>query len=115
MRLDEVLDRARDTISVRRVFGEPVEKDGLTVIPAAIVGGGGGGGRGPGEGGEIAEGGGFGMAGRPAGTFVINNGELSWRPAVDPNRMVLVLGVVAVAYLLSRPRTLRAKARAAAA
>jgi hypothetical protein len=35
MDIRELLDRAGDTITVRRVFGEPYEKDGLVVIPAA--------------------------------------------------------------------------------
>ena len=29
----ETIEKAKDTMSVRRVFGEPVEKDGVTVIP----------------------------------------------------------------------------------
>ena len=33
----------QDTFTVRRVFGEPVEKDGVVVIPVAMVSGGGGG------------------------------------------------------------------------
>ena len=37
MKLDELLSKANDTITVRRVYGEPYEKDGLTVIPAAVV------------------------------------------------------------------------------
>ena len=40
----ELIKGARDALSVRRVFGEPVERDGVTVIPAATVIGGGGGG-----------------------------------------------------------------------
>ena len=34
----------QDTFAVRKVFGEPVEKDGMVVIPVATVSGGGGGG-----------------------------------------------------------------------
>ena len=45
MKVTEVLSTAKDAITVKRVFGEPYEKDGLTVIPAAVVGGGAGGGR----------------------------------------------------------------------
>ena len=43
----ELLKGARDALSVHQVFGEPVERDGVTIIPAATVigGGGGGGGR----------------------------------------------------------------------
>ncbi len=55
---------------------------------------------------------GFGMAGRPAGAFVIKDGQVIWRPAVDPNRLIAVIGLVVAAYLISRPRFFRAKARA---
>ncbi|HET6667158.1 MAG TPA: hypothetical protein VFG98_07750, partial [Intrasporangium sp.] len=46
---DEILTRVGDQLSVRRVFGEPVERDGLVVIPVAVALGGGGGGSGPDE------------------------------------------------------------------
>ncbi len=52
------------------------------------------------------------MAGRPAGAFVIKDGQVIWRPAVDPNRLIAVIGLVVAAYLVSRPRSFRAKARA---
>lgn len=48
MQIDEVLTQARDAMTVRRVFGEPIERDGLTIIPVANVMGGGGGGTGEG-------------------------------------------------------------------
>lgn len=112
MKATDVLTQASDAVTVRRVYGEPFEKDGLTVIPAAVVSGGGGAGGGHDDKGNEGEGGGFGMGGRPAGAYVLKNGEVSWRPAVDPNRMVMVLGAVAIAYLLSRPRVARARARA---
>jgi len=67
MKVGEVLSSARDTFTVKRVYGEPYEKDGLTVIPAAVVSGGAGGGTGHDEKGQEGEGGGFGMIGRPAG------------------------------------------------
>jgi len=98
MSLEGVLDRARDMATVRRAFGDPYEKDGITVIPAANVIGGGGGGEGPdGAGGT---GGGFGGAASPAGAFVIENGSVRWQPAVDVNRL-LALGVVALFVLRS--------------
>ena len=35
MEVQEVIGQARDALTVKRVFGEPYEKDGLTIIPAA--------------------------------------------------------------------------------
>ena len=109
MKLDQVLADARDAITAKRVFGEPYEKDGITVIPAAAVGGGGGGGSGRDDSGQEGEGGGFGAGGRPAGAYVIKGDQVRWHPAVDPNRIVTTAGVVLVAYLLTRPRVIRAR------
>ncbi|HSK28144.1 MAG TPA: hypothetical protein VK894_14635 [Jiangellales bacterium] len=113
MKITEVLDSAKDAVTVRRVYAEPIEKDGLTVIPAAVVMGGGGGGTGHDERGQEGEGGGFGLRGRPAGAYVIKDGQVTWRPAVDPNRIIAVVGMVVAAYVLTRPRMMRAKAAAA--
>ncbi|MBX6341484.1 MAG: sporulation protein, partial [Thermomicrobiaceae bacterium] len=66
MDVQELLSQVRDTMTVRRVFGEPYEKDGVTVIPVARVAGGGGGGTGEGEQGK-GSGGGFGVGATPAG------------------------------------------------
>jgi uncharacterized spore protein YtfJ len=68
MDADEAFEGARDAISVRSVFGDPYERDGVTVIPAAAIGGivGGGSGDDP-ESGGSGGGGGFGMRARPAG------------------------------------------------
>lgn len=104
MQVQEVLSTARDTITVRRVFGEPYEKDGVTVIPAARVGGGGGGGSGFDETGRENGGGGFGVGGRPAGVYVVKDGRVSWQPAVDPTRMVAIVGALVALWLLRRPR-----------
>ncbi len=113
MQVTEVFSAARDAITVKRVYAEPYEKDGLTVIPAAIVGGGAGGGTGHDQKGQESQGGGFGMSGRPAGAYVIRDGQVDWRPAVDPNRIIAMLGLAVVAYLLTRPRMVRARAKAA--
>lgn len=102
----ELLDRiheAEEAISVRRVFGEPYEKDGVTVIPAARVRGGvgGGGGEAPeGEGSGTGTGTGFGLSAKPFGVFVIADGDVTWRPAVDVNRMILGGQLVVIAGLL---------------
>ena len=94
--IDEILEGARDAITVRRVYGEPIEQEDMTVVPAAAVrGGGGGGGDSEGNGG-----GGFGVAARPVGVYVIRDGEVLWRPAVDVNRITLGWQVVSALALL---------------
>ena len=110
MDITEVFSTVKDTATVKRVFAEPDEKDGLTVIPVALVGGGAGGGSGHDEKGGEGEGGGFAVSSRPAGVYVVKDGRVDWRPAVDPNRIVTVAGVVLVAFLLTRPRVVRAHA-----
>src|SRR5436305_14586711 len=66
----ELVNQPKDTINVRRVYGEPYQEDGLTIIPAAnVMGGGGAGGDTEGNGG-----GGFGVRARPAGAWVIKAG-----------------------------------------
>jgi uncharacterized spore protein YtfJ len=84
MNVEELLSGARDAISVRRVYGDPIERDGVVVIPAAVVGGGGGGG---GDN-EDNGGGGFGLRARPVGAYVIKNGDVTWKPAIDPGRVI---------------------------
>lgn len=37
MDITEVLSTVKDTATVKRVFAEPYEKDGLTVIPVVLV------------------------------------------------------------------------------
>ena len=59
----EAVNQAKDVINVRRVYGEPYQENGLTIIPAAnVTGGGGGGGDTAGNGGA-----GFGCAPGPPG------------------------------------------------
>lgn len=112
MDVQQLLGSARDALTVKRVFGEPYEKDGLTVLPAAKVMGGGGGGSGQGPDGEgKGEGGGFAMRARPVGVFVIRGDDVTWRPAVDVNRLILGAQVVAVVALFSLRSIVRTRAR----
>lgn len=112
MDVQRLISEARDVITVKRVFGDPYEKDGVTIIPAATVqgGGGGGGGEGPADQGK-GGGGGFGLSVRPAGAYVINNGEVTWQPAVDVNRVVAVGGAVAMVAFLMLRSIVRARAK----
>lgn len=91
--VDKLMESWKDTYTARRVFGDPIEKDGVTVIPVAMVSGGGGGGSAPadGESGE-GSGGGFGGMARPAGVYVVRADSVEWQPAVD----VTLLGLAGI-------------------
>jgi uncharacterized spore protein YtfJ len=102
VKVEELLSKARDTLSVTTVYGPAVEQDGITVIPAARVAGGGGAGTGQDEGGPEGEGGGFGMMAKPAGAYVIDHGKVSWQPAIDPARMVWAVAAVILALVAAR-------------
>ena len=113
MDAQEVLTQARDALTVRRVFGEPYEKDGVTVVAVANVRGGGGGGGGEGREGEgKGSGAGFGLSARPVGMYLIRGDEATWRPAVDVNRVALGGQIVAIVALLVLRSIVRARAKA---
>jgi uncharacterized spore protein YtfJ len=103
--IDELLRGAQDAIAAKRVYGEPVERDGVTVIPAAVVRGGGGGG-----GDDTNNGGaGFGLTARPVGAYVIAADKVEWQPAADVQRLMVGWQVVAglavlAAWSLARGR-----------
>lgn len=113
MDLRELTNAARDTLSVKRVYGEPYERDGVTLIPAARMSGGGGGGAGHDPQGQEGEGGGFGAQARPAGAYVVRDGNVRWQPAVDVNKLAAVFGAVAIAWIVTRARTQRLRAKLA--
>ncbi|MEO8092732.1 MAG: spore germination protein GerW family protein [bacterium] len=96
----ETISVARDAISVKRVYGEPYERNGVVVIPAASVQGGGGGGGGDEGDGRAGGGGGFGLRARPVGAYVVRGEQVSWEPAVDLSRMILGGQLLALAALL---------------
>ncbi|GAA4454918.1 spore germination protein GerW family protein [Phytohabitans houttuyneae] len=101
----ELLDKIRGGMTAGTVVSEPITQDGLTVVPVVRVLGGGGGGGGTGAGTDGGEGdgtgAGFGVSSRPVGAFVIKDGTVRWRPAVDVNRIILGGQVVAVVALLT--------------
>lgn len=88
MRAEEILGQVRDTLTVRQVFGEPYERDD-----------------------EGGSGGGFVLEARPVGVYVIRDGEVSWRPAVDVTRIALGGQLVAVVALLVARSVIRRLAR----
>jgi uncharacterized spore protein YtfJ len=94
-----VIEQAKDVMTVERVYGDPYEKNGVTIIPAARVQGGAGGGRGE-DGESQGRGSGFGLNAKPAGAFVFNGDKVSWQPAIDANKIVIGMQLVVVAALL---------------
>ena len=139
MQAREILAQARDAMNARRVFGDPIDRDGVTVIPVMrLLGGAGAGGgeenatiggadaagaaaagaAGAGEaGGTPADGVmgalaggiqgdtasfgvGFGVKASPAGVYVIEGDDVRWLPAVEPERLALIGGVIGVIALL---------------
>ncbi len=109
-----------ENLSVRRSFGAAYERDGLFIIPVALVAGGGGGGEGPIEppanGHTLAidaadaatgdppnsqpptgTGGGFGGLVLPVGVYVVQGDQVRWVPAFDATLIALAsLSVVRV-------------------
>ncbi len=101
MDLTRLAELTRDQLTVGRVFGDPIERDGVTVVPVARVMGGGGGGEGS-DPTQQGEGGGWGAYARPAGVYVITGERVQWRPAVDADRLMVVMAAVIVGVVLSR-------------
>lgn len=133
-RLDEFVERMAERVgakaSVRAVFGEPVERDGITVIPVARVrwgfGGGAGGGpvaMGPGRGEAFSppgaaedarsgfgSGGGGGATADPIGYLEIGPDGAAFRSIVPPMpspAFLLASGVTAALVLRALARLLR--------
>lgn len=107
MDLQEMVSRSQDTATVGRVYGEPHERDGTTVIPAARVSARGG--SGAARSGEHS-GGGFRADAEPVGAFVIRNGEVEWKPVFDLSgiaRRGQLVGIVALLVLWALIRSLQ--------
>jgi uncharacterized spore protein YtfJ len=86
-----VLGRLQDLMGETLVYGEPVERGSVTVIPASMVfAGGGGGGGDDAKSGGSGEGGGVGVVARPVGAYVIRGDEVTWKPAISPGVVLLV-------------------------
>ena len=94
MDLVKLMSKAGESLSVGRVFGAPIERDGVLLIPVAwVAGGGGGGGQEPNQDEPGGSGGGFGGVSWPLGMYVVEEGTVRWVPVIDATR--IVLGVLA--------------------
>jgi uncharacterized spore protein YtfJ len=109
-RTDELLSTLADRVGARfaasTVYGSPVERDGVTVIPVATArfGLGGGGGADPTKG-QKGDGGGAAGSSAPAGYIEIKGDRTRFVPVVHPARMLaLIAGTILAALLILRPR-----------
>ena len=114
--LDRLANRLGGKANAEAVFGQAVERDGVTVIPVAKVrwgfGGGGGSGRSP-EGQDMGQGsgGGGGVSASPLGYIEIREGRAEFRQIKDPAILwaippVILAGALAAAMLLGGLRRL---------
>jgi len=108
-RTDDLLATLAERIGARfdagSVFGAPVERGGVTVIPVATIrfGIGGGGGSDPSKG-QGGEGGGGGGSANAAGYIEIKQGRTRFVPVVHPARMLMLAGALTLAGLaIMRP------------
>ena len=105
--VDELLERIGQSVgeraNVAAVFGEPVEREGLTVIPVAKTrfgfGGGGGSGGGPREVEGSGGGGGGGAAVTPIGFIEMHGGTAEFRRITRPADVLAFVAAAAVAVL----------------
>lgn len=116
----DALREVADGASAGRVYGEPISHGGVVVLPAAKVSGGAGGGGGQGQAEEGHEqsgtGGGFGLAAKPLGVFVIHeDGKVRWQPAIDVNRVIMGGQIVAAALVLVVRAVIKARTAGAPA
>jgi uncharacterized spore protein YtfJ len=119
MEASQILQQAAEPLTVRRVFGEPIERDGVLVVPVARVRGGAGAGGGEGradqEGSQgQGSGGGWAAEARPVGVYVISGSDVRFVPALDLNRVILggqLVAIIGFLAIRSIVRTVRARRR----
>jgi uncharacterized spore protein YtfJ len=93
--LDKLAQRLSGSASAATIFGAPVERGDLTVIPVAKAAYGFGGGRGK-RSGEEGAGGGGGVRVAPVGFIEIRPGAVAYRPIRDWAPLIPVLAVSTV-------------------
>lgn len=98
--LATLADRMGARLGTSTVFGTPVERDGVTVVPVAVArfGMGAGSGADPSKHQEGEGGGGAGSV-TPIGYIELKDGRSRFVPAVHPARMLVLLLAAAVAAL----------------
>jgi uncharacterized spore protein YtfJ len=99
--LEEMWSETKELLTVKKVFGEPYQSNGVTFVPVAAVRGGMGGGEGDGsESSPAGRGAGMGISARPIGAYRIKGDDVAWVPAVDVSRVIFTGQIVAIVALL---------------
>ncbi len=93
----------------RRVVGAPIERDGVVVVPVAVVRGGSGGGSGTDADGNLGQGAGWGGTARPVGAYVLADGRVRYEPVIDVTRIALGAQLTVTVAVLVLGRWLRAR------
>jgi uncharacterized spore protein YtfJ len=99
---ERLAEAFKTSADAKMIYGEPIEHDGVTIIPVAKLryGFGGGGGK---HDGEEGGGGGGGMIVRPAGYIELKNGLSRFQAIRDPGAFVpLVIAGGLTGLLLAR-------------
>lgn len=99
---ERLIERLGGVANAEAVFGAPVERDGITVIPVAKVRWGAGGGGG-GDGADGGSGGGGGLQAAPAGYIEINGGQARFvRTSNVADHWPVLLAAAAAIWLVLR-------------
>ena len=100
--LERLADKVGSNVRASVVFGERVERDGVTIIPVAKAwwGFGGGGGGNPQTEGQEALGGGAGVSVSPVGYIEMKEGKARFRPIYDPRMIVSIIASLGIVSML---------------
>ena len=93
----------RRLLRARDVFGKPVSRDGVTLVPVSSVIGGAGSGESTGGNPGPQSGLGYGFVARPVGAFEIRDGKARWRPVVDVTALAVMAtlsGLIVARWIL---------------
>ena len=100
--IDRIAQRLGADAGAQTIFGAPVERGGVTIVPVAKVRYGFGGGMGSASGGATAEagsgsGGGGGVVASPLGYIELRDGQASFRRIKDPGALIGLAPVILAA------------------
>lgn len=122
--INSVTERAKETANVRVVFGDPIETDGLTIIPVACVkisGGGGGGNRNASDSqqdelqtvtdSDRGMGLGLQVVATPIGYIEVRDGQAQFTDIVDKNKLAFGGLIVGGLLLLTAAKLLTWKVK----